>query len=92
MLMFISAVMNMGNGRCEMTFCRLSPDFFNIFAFLSPSSCPMIIWLLCSQQHCFGKKKGGVGVCLKMPLHVDATVYGRAALCKIAGGARGGTA
>ena len=27
-----------------------------------------------------------------MPLHVEATVYGRAALSKIAGGARGGTA
>ena len=31
MLVFISTVMNMENGRCEMTFSMLSPDFWSYF-------------------------------------------------------------
>ena len=32
MLVFVSTVMNMENGRCGMTFSSLSPDFFNAIA------------------------------------------------------------
>ena len=32
MLVFISTVMNMENGRCEMTCCCVSPNFFVDFA------------------------------------------------------------
>ena len=60
-----STVMNTWNGRYEMTFCRLSPDFLNVFAFSSPSFCSMITWLLPFRQYCFGKKRGGVGRVVK---------------------------
>ena len=36
LLVFISTVMNTSNGRCEMTFSRLSPDFLKGFTLLLP--------------------------------------------------------
>ena len=46
MLMFISTVMNMWNGRCEMTCCRVSLDFFVCFAQFLRGFCSMITMLL----------------------------------------------
>ena len=44
MLMFISTVMNMENGRCETTFSMLSPDKKIGFKHFSPSFREMITW------------------------------------------------
>ena len=46
LLMFISTVVNMWNGRCEMTCCWVSPDFFVCFAHFFRGFCSMITMLL----------------------------------------------
>ena len=46
LLVFISTVMNMENGRCEMTCCWVSPDFFVCFAHFFRGFCSMITMLL----------------------------------------------
>ena len=46
LLVFISTVMNMENGRCEMTFSRLLPDFFVAFIRLFRSFYLIFPWLL----------------------------------------------
>ena len=46
LLVFILTVMNMENGRCEMTCCCVSPDFFVGFARFFRGFCSMITMLL----------------------------------------------
>ncbi len=46
LLVFISTVVNMWNGRCEMTCCWVSPDFFVCFAQFFRGFCSMITMLL----------------------------------------------
>ena len=46
LLVFISTVVNMWNGRCEMTCCWVSPDFFVCFAHFFRGFCSMITMLL----------------------------------------------
>ena len=46
MLVFISTVVSMENGRCEMTFSLFSPDFLTAFTRLFQSYYPIISILL----------------------------------------------
>ncbi len=60
MLVFISTVVNMDNGRCEMTFSRVLPNFLKDFAQFSQGFCPILSMLLPNYSptftrniHCF---------------------------------------
>ena len=74
MLVFISTVMNMWNGRCEMTFSLLSPDFFNAFARFSQSYYPIICPDLFSVMRCFVFRQALF--CLAKPLNSSRFTLG----------------
>ena len=53
LLVFISTVMNMWNGRCEMTCCWVSPDFFVGFARFLRGFRPIFLWILLNDYNAF---------------------------------------